>query len=190
MKKKTVGAIILAFDICMVVAIIFLVVKIVARGPKPEIEVAEEIVSEDEIMTTDISDQREKEGAETNKDGEKHLVASTNADSSVNVRSGPGTDYQRIGSAYSDVEYEVLEIGDEWVKIQYDDNNVGYVSAEYVEYQLRIAFEDGTASYSDATKEDVMKFYTGNGDGPVLEDKSDQEDSENQEDSTAKTDEN
>lgn len=162
MKKKTISAIVLAFDICMVLAIVVLLVKIGGRGPKPEAAPIEPAVSEEEIMTTDISAQIEKEGEES-KSGEKNLVARPSADSSVNVRSGPGTEYQRIGSAYSDCEYVVLEIGDEWVKIQYDENNIGYINTEYVEYQYRTSFEDGTSSYNDVPDEDLMKYYNGNG---------------------------
>ncbi|MBP5564970.1 MAG: SH3 domain-containing protein, partial [Lachnospiraceae bacterium] len=46
---------------------------------------------------------------------------------------GPGTDYDRLGSAYKGFDYEVLSTDNsEWVKIKYDDK-AAYIFAEYVE---------------------------------------------------------
>ncbi len=55
----------------------------------------------------------------------------------LNVRENPGTEFDRIG--YIDkgeraklLEYTALDNGEEWIKVQYTDNSVGYVSGEYV----------------------------------------------------------
>ncbi|MCF3941859.1 N-acetylmuramoyl-L-alanine amidase [Oceanobacillus alkalisoli] len=49
----------------------------------------------------------------------------------LNVRSGPGTDFDPIGRVDSGDEYEILEETDEWIKIQYDDSE-GWVTKEFV----------------------------------------------------------
>ena len=52
----------------------------------------------------------------------------------VNIRSGPSTEYERVGSAYSGFDYEILSATETsgWIKIRYDDKPA-YVFAEYVE---------------------------------------------------------
>ena len=49
----------------------------------------------------------------------------------LNVRSGPGTDFDRIGQVNSGDKYEILEETDEWIKIQYDDSE-GWLTKEFV----------------------------------------------------------
>ena len=45
----------------------------------------------------------------------------------------PGTEYDRLGSAYKGFDYKILsKDNSEWVKIEYD-NKPAYVFAEYVE---------------------------------------------------------
>lgn len=49
----------------------------------------------------------------------------------LNVRTGPGTDFDRIGQVNSGDEYEILEETDEWIKIQYADSE-GWITKEFV----------------------------------------------------------
>lgn len=49
----------------------------------------------------------------------------------LNVRTGPGTDFDRIGQVNSGDEYEILEETDEWIKIQYADME-GWITKEFV----------------------------------------------------------
>lgn len=155
MKKKTISAILLAFNICMVIAIIFLVVKINMRGPKPDDDpllIADNESSVSEMAAVEDEVDSDKE-ARTDR-----LIVIPNTTNSVNVRSGPGTDYNRVGSAYADCEYDVIEIyNDEWTKIDYD-GEYGYIYNEYIVYKYKMDFEDGTSSYSDVPVEDLEQY--------------------------------
>lgn len=154
MRKKTISAILSVIIVCLVIAIIILCVKINLRGPKPieeeptidaSMELAQETAEEETVV--------EEEQYEAHYD----IVAIPNTTSSVNVRSGPGTDYERIGSAYSNCEYVVLEIlPSGWTKLVYDDQN-GYISSEFLEYKQRQDLGDGTYSYDEIT-EDISNY--------------------------------
>lgn len=52
-------------------------------------------------------------------------------DGPLNVRSGPGTDYDRIGSLSQGAAVTITEVLDGWYKITSGDT-VGYVSAQYI----------------------------------------------------------
>lgn len=52
-------------------------------------------------------------------------------ENNVNVRSGPGTDYDKVGQVNSEEKYEVIEEEKDWVKIQLD-NYTGWVTKEFV----------------------------------------------------------
>lgn len=146
--------------VCLTIAIIVLCIKINLRGPKPVEEVAS--VSADEMVASNgmlgDSNSVSEDGAE-DVAFEAHfdIVGIPNTTSSVNVRSGPGTDYERIGSAYSTSEYVVLEILDSgWTKIEYD-NQTGYISSEFLEYKRRQDLGDGTYSYDEIT-DDISHY--------------------------------
>ena len=49
----------------------------------------------------------------------------------LNVRSGPSTSYDKIGTLVKDSSIEVLEKNRTWYKISFEDN-VGYISSSYV----------------------------------------------------------
>ncbi len=53
------------------------------------------------------------------------------ANSSLNVRSGAGTNYSVIGSLPSKATVEILETLNGWYKIKYN-NTIGYVSSQYI----------------------------------------------------------
>lgn len=79
-----------------------------------------------EYLKTDIPDEEliEKYGK---------LRISVNTDG-LNVRKNPDTDSERLTVIYKNEYYPVLELMDEWIKIDIsDDKIVGYVSREYVE---------------------------------------------------------
>lgn len=50
----------------------------------------------------------------------------------LNVRNEPGSEAKRIGHIVKGEKLEILEIYDEWIKVQYTSTEVGYVSGEYV----------------------------------------------------------
>ena len=123
MKKSTVAAILYAINGMLAIAIVILIVLIAKRGPKPE-EPVTASVSEDEYVEEYVPEPEEPQDTSVTV-----LVAVPTSTSSVNVRSGPSTDYQRIGSAYSDYDYEVITILDNgWTKIYYEDVT-GYISS-------------------------------------------------------------
>ncbi|GEM_PF-719944 len=55
-----------------------------------------------------------------------------NVTSSLNVRNGPGTNYDKIGSLGPGATVTVIEKEGNWYKIEYN-GGVGYVSADYIE---------------------------------------------------------
>ena len=64
--------------------------------------------------------------------GEKGLAAGIITGSSVNMRSGPGTDFESIGRLDKNERVEVLAIGDSWHRVRSSTGASGYVSKEYV----------------------------------------------------------
>lgn len=56
------------------------------------------------------------------------------ASSTVNVRSGPGTDYARVGSLQRGQAFQAGERLGDWVGVVQNGQTVGYVSGRYVTY--------------------------------------------------------
>ena len=52
--------------------------------------------------------------------------------SGLNIRSGPGSSYDKIASAANGAEVTILGAENGWYKIDYGNGKVGYVSGEYV----------------------------------------------------------
>ncbi|MFD1038586.1 N-acetylmuramoyl-L-alanine amidase [Virgibacillus byunsanensis] len=50
----------------------------------------------------------------------------------LNVRKGPGTEYEQIGQVHTDESYTILHKQGNWVEIQYEDNNTGWITTEYI----------------------------------------------------------
>jgi len=148
LSKKTISTILNAIMAVLTIGIVVLVVLIAKRGPKPTVteeDLTNVVVSNNETeIPTAIS--------ENKIDMEPDIVCSPDKSStSVNVRSGAGTDYERIGSAYPDFEYVVLSIKDNgWTEIEYDDGN-GFISSDYLSYQYRYELGDGTYTYEPIT---------------------------------------
>lgn len=75
-------------------------------------------------------------------------VACVNTDR-LNVRKEPSTEANRIGFIDSGERVQVLEDCGEWLKIQYTDENVGYIAAEYVtvseEFSYAVSIEEERA---------------------------------------------
>lgn len=73
-------------------------------------------------------------------------------ENNLNVRSGPGTEYERIGQVNQGEQYEIIEENDEWVKIQLDGLE-GWVTREYISIQ-------GSNQTENGTQEEMMKEQT------------------------------
>lgn len=157
MKKSTVAAILYALNGILVFAIVILIVLIVKRGPKPE----EPVVS---TVSEDVYVEEEEIPVEEPQDTSVTvLVAVPDTTSSVNVRSGPSTDYQRIGSAYADYDYEVITILDcGWTMVHYEDLT-GYISSDLLIYKTKTTYTaSDAATFMDATEEEIEAYMEGN----------------------------
>lgn len=55
-----------------------------------------------------------------------------NADKGLNIRSGPGTTYDKVASATNGARVTILGEENGWYKIVYSGNKTGYVSKDYV----------------------------------------------------------
>ena len=55
-----------------------------------------------------------------------------NAEGGLNIRSGPGTSYEKVASASNGAEVTVLGEENGWYKIKYNNTDTGYVSKDYV----------------------------------------------------------
>ncbi|MBP5310669.1 MAG: SH3 domain-containing protein, partial [Lachnospiraceae bacterium] len=60
-------------------------------------------------------------------------TAKVTADS-LNVRSGPGKEYDTMGKLYSGNVVDVKAVEGDWLKIDYNSSD-GYISIDYVEYE-------------------------------------------------------
>lgn len=56
----------------------------------------------------------------------------TGADTGLNIRSGPGTSYEKVASASNGAEVTVLGEENGWYHIRYSGTDTGYVSKEFV----------------------------------------------------------
>lgn len=135
MKKSTLNAIMQGVIIVLVIAIAVVTIKLVLRPD--EVPVAEDFseeVSEVASVVEEVSEEEPELVIE-----ERVRMTSDN----INVRSGPGTDYERLGSAYIGYDFEFVEQLEEWTKIIYDGKEA-YVYSEYVEVIPMVLQEDGS----------------------------------------------
>jgi len=77
---------------------------------------------------------------------------------SLNVRKGPGKEYEAIGKVYLGNEVEVTAVEGEWLKIIYNDTE-GYISIDYVQYEpseeeIALEEENDGISHEDAKETD------------------------------------
>lgn len=134
MKKSTLNAIMYGVIIVLVIAISVVIIKIQTR---PE-EVIVEVPTEEPTEIESISEENSEEEPELVVVDRVRMI-----DDNVNVRSGPGTDYERLGSAYSGYDFELIEQRDDgWTQIIYD-NREAYVYSEYVEIIPMVLDETG-----------------------------------------------
>lgn len=79
----------------------------------------------------------------------------------LNVRSGAGTDYSRLGVLYAGNSVTVLEEANGWYKISYQDG-VGYVSTEYISKTLDFAnFTSDSSSSSESSSSNITNSNAG-----------------------------
>lgn len=93
---------------------------------------------------------------ETGASAETGAVPVVNA-GPLNVRSGPGTGYDRVGSLNKGTEVTILEAVDGWYKVS-AGNVVGYVSAQYISL-------DGTVEQEGLVLQGPLNVRSGPGTG-------------------------
>lgn len=168
MKKSTLNAIMYGVIIVLVIAISVVIIKIQTRPEEVIVELPTEEPSEAESVIEEVSEE------------EPEVIVVDRVrmiDDNVNVRSGPGTDYERLGSAYSGYDFELIEQRDDgWTQIIYD-NREAYVYSEYVEIIPMVLDENGEyTEYVDI-------------DGASLEDSGDEGSEEDESEETSDTSE-
>lgn len=129
LDKKSRTSIMFGVMICLFIAVVFCIIKIASRPPvipESDIYLPEKITLAEEELQLSVEEQ--KEAVNIVVEDRARLI-----EDNVNIRSGPGTDYERLGSAYKGFDYKVLSKENaEWIKIEYD-NKPAYVYAEFVE---------------------------------------------------------
>lgn len=73
----------------------------------------------------------------------------------LNIRSGPGTEYDKLSSISQGDKMEVVEEFEEWVEVS-SDSSTGYVSKDYIDYTY--VFKHAT-TIEEAKKLDEQKKY-------------------------------
>lgn len=85
-------------------------------------------------------------------------------DDNVNVRTGPGTEAKRLGSAYYGNTFDYIsQSSDGWTKIVYDGNDA-YIYSEYVELVPMVLDVEGNYTEylgADAPTQEEMAVWTG-----------------------------
>ena len=152
MKKSTLNAIMTGVIIVLLIGISVVSVKLLIRG---HVDVSSEPDTEDvgnpNILPGDVSTSEVLTSEE-----EEIVVEIVNrvriTGDNINVRSGPGTEYERLGSAYFGYTFELVSEGDEWTKITYDGKEA-YVYNTYIEIVPMVLGENG--EYTDYVGSDA-----------------------------------
>jgi len=120
--------------ICLSIAILFCVVKLATRPDVAKedtnfyLPVKEKVDMEEIQLQVKEKEESQEKTVQLDVHDRARLI-----EDNVNIRSGPGTDYERLGSAYKGYDFKILSgEGSEWIKIEYD-GKPAYVFAEYVE---------------------------------------------------------
>ncbi len=128
MKKSTLNAIMQGVIIVLIIAIVVVSIKLITRP---------EVTESSEVAITETGSEAEPEvipEVESEETAAPEVYTRVRIlKDNINVRSGPGTDYDRLGSAYGGYDFEFVEVvNDEWTKIIYDGKEA-YIYSEYVE---------------------------------------------------------
>ena len=74
------------------------------------------------------------------------------AKDSLNVRTGPGKEYDSVGKLYEGNSVSVISVEGEWLKIEYQ-NLEGFVASQYVNYQV----EEATQEQEEVIPEEIIE---------------------------------
>lgn len=107
-----------------------------------------------ESTSTDVSSS-DKGTAVNAKDPKAPLTGTVTADS-LRIRSGPGTNYDMIGSLTEGNTVTILSSSSGWLKIKMTDAAAGWVSGEYVTHEGSSTVTEGnTGNANDSVKKPV-----------------------------------
>ncbi|MDX2139887.1 MAG: SH3 domain-containing protein [Chloroflexota bacterium] len=130
-------------------------VEAVERGPRPILPqdaepsvtpAADESVP-DAQATPGVESTEEAEATPT-PEPEPVLIATVTSANGANVRSGPGTDFNVIAGLRRNAEVVVLEVTEDWLRVQLDDGREGWVSAGLVVIREATPVPEGTPGAS------------------------------------------
>ncbi len=161
MRKKTLSIILDVFIGLLVITIIMLIMMIGKRGAAPmqAQEQKEEplvpVVTAEQgtvAVTTTPTEAAAAEPAE-----EKILYATPDTSSTVNVRSGAGTNFDKLGSASAGEEFEVISVlAVGWTKLGYHGEE-GYIHNDYLDYYYKVQDADGNETKEEVQLTDIPK---------------------------------
>ena len=161
MRKKTLSIILDVFIGLLVITIIMLIMMIGKRGAAP-IQAQEQneeplapVVTAEQGTVAVTTEPTETPAAEPAED--KILYATPDTSSTVNVRSGAGTNFDKLGSASAGEEFEVigvLAVG--WTKLNYRGQE-GYIHNDYLDYYYKVQDESGNETKEDVELADIPK---------------------------------
>ncbi|MDR0840062.1 MAG: SH3 domain-containing protein [Christensenellaceae bacterium] len=86
------------------------------------------------------------------------------ATANVNVRSGPGTTYKRLGKLQKSQSISVVKVANEWAQIVWQDSVIAYVHVDYLSFYNEIAIV-GNDTSSMATATANVNIRAGRGTG-------------------------
>ena len=128
-----------------------------------------ETASEAEAASQDTAGDDAKSEEATNSQNTESSISEASftayVTEALNVRSGAGTDYSRLGVLYAGNTVTVLgDAVDGWYKISYEDG-VGYVSTEYISHTLDFAnsVTSTSSSSSESSSNNNTSSNTGSG---------------------------
>ena len=161
MRKKTLSIILDVFIGLQVITIIFLIMMIGKRGAAP-IQAQEQqeeplapVVTAEQGTVAVVADPTEAAAAEPVE--ERILYATPDTNNSVNVRTGAGTNFDKLGSASAGEEFEVisvLEVG--WTKLNYRGQE-GYIHNDYLDFYYKGQDENGNETKEEVELADIPK---------------------------------
>ncbi|MFD1851999.1 N-acetylmuramoyl-L-alanine amidase [Oceanobacillus bengalensis] len=85
---------------------------------------------------------------------------------SINVRSGPGTNYSIIGSAYPGESYEVMNADKDWYQISYNNGSSGWIASWLTSESLHS--ENSTADRQKGSEEGQQTIAHGSLSGATI----------------------
>ena len=103
-------------------------------GAAPQAEVKEEIISEEEVVEQEVVPE---EVVEEKVEETTTQVIINQGISRLNVRKGPGSEYDIIIKVYPGESYPLLQEQGEWYKIRVDEETEGWLFATYTTLQKK-----------------------------------------------------